>query len=199
MDRRVEKTRMAIQEAYLALLMEKKTAKITISEVARRANIDRKTFYLHYDSMEDVLKAFCRSLIDRLVEQARQAELSLETFSIQVLFVALNRMVKENMEFFRFISLNREYDFFFDEIKEVMVDELLHSYSGFFSFSETELKLYAEFFLSGIICAYVRWIQEGQPVPMEYLAELVQHAAYSGLKEVLPKGVTIESDGRNGS
>lgn len=185
MDRRVEKTRQAIQDAYISLLLEKKTGKITISEVARKANIDRKTFYLHYDSIEDILRTFCRNMIHQLTEEARRVHLSPQTFSIRVLLEALNLQVEENMEFFRFISLNREYDFFFDEIKERMIDGLMASGQEGFPFSDDELKLYGEIFLSGIISAYVRWIREDQPIPIEDLAELVQKAAYGGMKAVL--------------
>ena len=48
MDRRVEKTRKSIREAYFDLLMRDGKRKITIAEIARNANIDRKTFYLLY-------------------------------------------------------------------------------------------------------------------------------------------------------
>jgi hypothetical protein len=46
MDRRVKKTKAAVQEAYFSLVMEKDTPKITITELTKQADIDRKTFYL---------------------------------------------------------------------------------------------------------------------------------------------------------
>ena len=56
MDKRISKTRDAIIDAYLELIFEKKEQKITISELAQRANIARKTFYLHYESLEDIMR-----------------------------------------------------------------------------------------------------------------------------------------------
>ena len=56
MDKRVSKTRDAIIDAYLELIYEKKDQKITISELAHRANIARKTFYLHYETLEDIMR-----------------------------------------------------------------------------------------------------------------------------------------------
>lgn len=56
MDKRISKTRDAIIDAYLELIFEKKDQKITISELAQRANIARKTFYLHYESLEDIMR-----------------------------------------------------------------------------------------------------------------------------------------------
>ena len=49
------KTRNAIKTAYINLIISKKDHKITIAELSREANIDRKTFYLHYNSLDDVL------------------------------------------------------------------------------------------------------------------------------------------------
>ena len=50
-DRRVLRTKKAIQNAYLDLLKKKGTEKITISDIAREADIDRKTFYLHLSAL----------------------------------------------------------------------------------------------------------------------------------------------------
>ena len=57
-DRRVTRTKKSIQKAYLDLLQNKGTDKITISDIAREADIDRKTFYLHYNSTEDIIKEY---------------------------------------------------------------------------------------------------------------------------------------------
>ena len=69
-DRRITKTRKSIQNAYLNLLRQKGTEKITISDIAREADIDRKTFYLHYDSTEDIIREYAeektRELLTRL-------------------------------------------------------------------------------------------------------------------------------------
>ena len=51
MDRRVRKTHKAIMQAYFDLIRENKTTKVSVSDIARKADIDRKTFYLHFDSV----------------------------------------------------------------------------------------------------------------------------------------------------
>ena len=56
MDKRASKTRDAIIAAWMALLPEKKNQRITVTELAKRANIARKTFYLHYETPEDVMR-----------------------------------------------------------------------------------------------------------------------------------------------
>ena len=46
-DRRVRKTRSAIKSSFIELLNEKELEKITIQDIADRADINRGTFYLH--------------------------------------------------------------------------------------------------------------------------------------------------------
>ena len=46
-DRRIVRSRNAILSAFERLLMEKPLADITVSAIAREANVDRKTFYVH--------------------------------------------------------------------------------------------------------------------------------------------------------
>lgn len=54
MDIRIEKTRAAIKEAFLALRSEKPLEKITIKELCRLAQINKSTFYSHYDDIFDL-------------------------------------------------------------------------------------------------------------------------------------------------
>lgn len=186
MDRRISKTKAAIQKAYIDLLMEKKPGKITISEIARRADVDRKTFYLHYNAIEDIIREFTQNEVDKFVEQLKLEKFPEKPFGITRLFEILNQMVEENLDFFQFISVNKEYDYFFDQIKELFVTAILDNYRELFNFPENELKIYAEFFISGIISAYVRWLRERLPISKEELAGLVSGACYDGLQSLLP-------------
>ena len=54
-DRRTLYTRMVIKDALLNLLAEKEYADITIADLCREAEINRGTFYLHYDNLRRVM------------------------------------------------------------------------------------------------------------------------------------------------
>lgn len=53
-EERTEHTRSEIRKALLDLLQEKPWCKMTVAEIARRANISRKTFYDHYRDIFDL-------------------------------------------------------------------------------------------------------------------------------------------------
>lgn len=56
MDKRVLKTRAAIFNAVFDLSTEKELDKITVIELCERAGINKSTFYLHYNSIDDCFK-----------------------------------------------------------------------------------------------------------------------------------------------
>ena len=53
-DRRTLKTRRAIWDAFAELLSEKELQKITVQEIADKADVNRVTFYKHYLDVYDV-------------------------------------------------------------------------------------------------------------------------------------------------
>ena len=55
MDRRTRYTRQTIRDTLLELMEEKGFQHVTVTEVCKRAEINRGTFYLHYLDLNDVL------------------------------------------------------------------------------------------------------------------------------------------------
>ena len=91
MDRRKVKTREAIIKAYLDLITEKGTSQVTISELARRANIDRKTFYLHYNSADDVLSEYVEQKFNMIVSVMEENHYFDSPFDVEMLIDLLDR------------------------------------------------------------------------------------------------------------
>ena len=53
-DRRIQRTRGLLRRALMELILEKGYDAITIQDIADRANLGRTTFYLHYQSKDDL-------------------------------------------------------------------------------------------------------------------------------------------------
>jgi len=56
-DRRVARTRNALMSAFVNLLLSRGYDDFTVEDIAAGADVGRSTFYLHFKSREDVLKA----------------------------------------------------------------------------------------------------------------------------------------------
>ena len=69
MDRRIQKTRTAIIEAFVGLMAEKNFEQLTINEIADRANVNRGTVYLHYVDKYDLLDQCIEMHLNQLFQK----------------------------------------------------------------------------------------------------------------------------------
>jgi AcrR family transcriptional regulator len=70
-DRRVQRTRNMLLDAFLDLMIEKGYEAITVQDVIDRANIGRSTFYLHFTDKENLLSSSIGQLMEFIKEQSR--------------------------------------------------------------------------------------------------------------------------------
>lgn len=61
-------TAARMDEAFLELLEKKDFAYITVKEICEKAGVNRSTFYLHYETVNDLLEESARHIIDRFIE-----------------------------------------------------------------------------------------------------------------------------------
>lgn len=67
-DRRIQKTKNAIQAAFASLLTKKSINKMTVVELCELANINKSTFYLHYRDIYDCANYLRDTITAELLE-----------------------------------------------------------------------------------------------------------------------------------
>lgn len=68
MDRRIRKSQEAMKTAVIELMIEKNFDQITIQDISDRADVSRRTIYLHYTDKFDLLDKLIEEHIDELRE-----------------------------------------------------------------------------------------------------------------------------------
>lgn len=94
-DLRVKKTLKSIEEAFIKLLAKKPLEKITITELAAAAEINKGTFYLHYTDIYDL---YTQILHDYISKPIIESNFYPDLFDDPELFLEkLNTSLYENL------------------------------------------------------------------------------------------------------
>lgn len=68
-DRRVQRTRQLIENAFIELTIKKGYEKVTVQDIVDRANVGRATFYAHYQDKEDLFARSIQRFFDFLTQE----------------------------------------------------------------------------------------------------------------------------------
>ena len=168
MDRRIQKTRQSIMNTFIDLLAEKGFEKITINDIAERANINRGTVYLHYVDKFDLLDKCIETYVEQLLHHcANSDDTKLDVSAFQSVFEYLEKnftiykllLSNEGMGFFR----NRLYAIIAQTVTEVIG---VKSENQAFSNGVT-----THFLASGFIGVLEWWINNSMPCNVQEITE----------------------------
>jgi len=68
-ERRVARTKAAIEDAFVQLVLERGYDRVAVEDIADRADLARATFYAHYPNKEAVLFSVSNRLVEDLMER----------------------------------------------------------------------------------------------------------------------------------
>lgn len=178
-DLRVQKTRISIRNALFDLLGEKELSRISISELCRRAQINRKTFYRHYNSTADIIEELENTLLAELSAILRVGNNSI--FDVGAVFRDISAAIEKNHEvLIKVMRLNPEL-LTGGKIKAMMCRATSLSLKGAGAVSGAAADAAAEFAVSGVLAIYSAWLNGGCKGDLTMLTEVSAKMAAHGL------------------
>lgn len=174
-DRRVQKTKAAIREAFLALLDKKPLEEITVTELAKEANIERKTFYLHYNNIGEIVEEIEQIVVEMIDEATGDLPVNSREY-----FAQLTRIMSDNFDYFSTIMKDPKFISFQGRSQNILRSALMEHYRKSTDLDPDHLELYADFYAAGISSIYIHWMQYGQKLDLEDLTDFVYRMAVSG-------------------
>lgn len=171
-NQRVVITKLLIKKALLKLLQKQHINKISISELCQVAQINRTTFYRHYETPRSVLQEIAFDLISSFSEQfpSVKCAIDLKEFITQLCdFLYGQKSVVT-------ILIRNDTELDFTKMTQLLSNRFLRSrtilYRGKAVDPDT-LQLFTTFFSAGMYALISQWLTEDIPKTSKEIADLV--------------------------
>lgn len=164
------RSRKLIKEALADLLQEKNLDKITVTDVVNRAQINRGTFYAHYEDIPDVINHLIQhtfsGIRDALSGQSRPW-----TEVPHVLLDKIQSILEEDLEFYRKIMNSNASSLMQEQLVEITMEYLLQREEDFGFGNHEEYVLMIRFCAGGLSNLYHDWFAGKLPFSLSELTK----------------------------
>lgn len=150
-----KKTRRLIKKIFAEMLSEKKElGKISVSELCKRADISRGSFYSHYDDIYGVAEDYENEMIDAFFDNARLFESKDILHFIDSIF----EFIRQNNENYRLLCRSNDFLFAAKKLTAIASGKLLElCHADGRIQNRTYIELDLQIFLEGLLCEYVKY------------------------------------------
>ena len=182
-DLRVIKTKEIIRNTFKNMILEMDYDYITIKELTERAKINRKTFYLHYESLDDLLLEIQNSLANNFIEkQVSYTNLEDMKYLIGLFFESANKDPLDER-----ILCSGSYRNISDRINKKVMDYRKKTNRGAFSDNEAYENIIFAYYGANSAIIYRQWVADGKKLSLEEVKELAIKLVCHGLESIMKK------------
>lgn len=144
-----------IKKEFMNLLDKKTLNKITVTELAKKCDIERKTFYYHYENLEQLIKEIFESELDVVIEEFN------ENLSWEDSFISAATFILENKRSIRHIYFS-DYKANVEKYVYSMAGEVITKYIKYISkdtrAKEIDINLISYFYQCALSSALIQRI-----------------------------------------
>lgn len=178
-DRRVKYTLMVIRQSFVKLLMQKPISKITIKEICEDADINRATFYAHFQDQYDLLHQIETGIIDDINQYLINYDVSrVPAQMLDKIF----EYIKENAEIFKLLLLSSNADIQFQqEITKIIGQQHFSAMAA----DKEDSEYVFLFFANGAIGLIVKWLKDDMKKPVSEMSNLILKLSLYGSQPFL--------------
>ncbi len=177
-------TAARMDEAFLALIEKKDFAYITVKEICAAAGVNRSTFYLHYETVADLLEECSHHILEQFMEYMphdtaefleKLPERPLEELYLitpEYLTPYLN-YIREHRRIFR-ASVEQASVLHMDEAYIGLNRHILTPILNRFRIPPEEQKYIMPFYISGLMAILNAWLKEDCRDSVEQIIAVIQ-------------------------
>lgn len=173
-------TALLMDEALLLLLEKKEYEFITVKEICEKAGVNRSTFYLHYETIDDLLYEAIEMINKRFQLTFNNKKINPQCLTKEDLFliddnylIPYLNFIKENKKVYKLIHTN-PYLFRKQETFEKLYNELFSKILDKYGVEETEKEYIFSFFSFGLVAVIQKWIENDCKDDIEKMAMIMK-------------------------
>lgn len=173
-------TALLMDQALLLLLEKKEYEFITVKEICQKAGVNRSTFYLHYESIDDLLmetiellnKKFLSTFNNEIVKPDILKKDDLYFINEKYLIPYLN-LIKEHSKVFKLIH-KLPHIFNNQKVFDHLYKNLFTKVLDKFGVHEDEKEYVFAYFTSGSLAIVNKWIDKNCKEDVTTISNLIQ-------------------------
>ena len=178
-DRRIKYTKMVLRQALLDLMKDQPIHRITVTDICRKADVNRNTFYAHYSTPADLLARIEDDLFDEVDSSISR---SLKPGTITALITELLELVAANRDLCSILFSESGNKDFLRRIMYIASDRSLAEWkTAARSWDDEKFdKLYV-FVANGSLAVIQHWIQAGMRESPQEVARFIEKVSSNGV------------------
>ena len=154
------RSRHLIRQAYTALLRERDLSKITVTDIVKRADINRATFYAHYPDVRGVTEEIENEIIAKMLDMLKEYEFKDFFRNPAPLLLELSRSLEEDADFYRILIKANGSEIFMEKLKRCFTDYMLNDSDIPEDMRHSKMvSLRVCYFAGGIVNLYKQWFR----------------------------------------
>lgn len=185
-DRRVIKTKHAIFKAFVELLNEKDINQITITDIAKRANINRKTFYNYYSDVNGVMEEIENLTVEAFINNMGTVEFTNMADFLTKIFIKFTETVNKDLEFFNLLFKTNNRSFLIVKIAEALKEYVQKRIEESNELDIPRFEVVSNFYLSGVLSVYMNWFMNNYDQSIEEISALLTELVLHGIQKKWP-------------
>jgi Transcriptional regulator len=154
------RSRRLIRQAFIELMQEKDLEKITVTDIITRADLNRGTFYAHYQDTRAVIEQIETEIVDKMLEFLGEFQYKNFFQNPAPLLLKVARYLEEDLEFYRILINSKGSEEFLVRLKSIFVAHMATDTDIPESYKDTpDFILRSHFFAGGIVNLYQAWFR----------------------------------------
>lgn len=177
-DLRVIKTKRAIHTAFAELLTEKDMDDITVTDIANRATINRKTFYNNYRGVYELVDELENEIVRTFGAAMREIDFVENPYAV---FVKLTDIINSDMDFYGALLRSSRNAGLIHKIRMTLQSKAQERFESRFDVPPERLSVMLDYAVSGMVAVYQRWFNSERRQSIEEISGIVGKMCLTGL------------------